>query len=403
METFTTVEGGTTWDDYPHFVWIGYPMFPWDLMPPTPQNAGIYTNRVNAWNKIAYYFRSPVKTINKAGKYRVTWKAQHDLATYNTATRYFIQLVDTDGNLLYKSKTCPKCYGDGSDCDYCIYMNTSTVDGDPESHDCTCCKDANDSCIRCEYDYFGEFVSGDDQELSFDVDIPAGKQVRIVYARNNGYGITVKQATINELHTVTIGDDEYTVEDGDDFHLPEGPEYGYLIDDELYPSDYDITVDKDIVAIPINKLDISMYNGASIRKSPPAGIAFGARIDTEAALLNSSVYESGMLITTFDMYHEEGDYVLDLNSTYDVKRIKNNGWLPNNFGSFRCGIVNLQAENNTVDYIARAYVKLNYVNNTNRVVYSGMSDKRNIKQVANLLIEKNLPGEVTDFVRQCAQ
>ena len=397
------VEGGTTWDDYPHFIWYGYPTFPWDLSPTNTMTAGLYAQRVNEWNKIAFYFRSPLKTIQKTGKYRVTWNAQHDLDTYYSATRYFIQLLDKDGNSLYKNKHCPKCDGDGSDCPYCVDLNNSTTNGDPESHECICCNNPYGSCIRCEYEYFGaDTGQGEDQELSFDVDLQAGEQVRIQYARNNGYGLTVKQATINELHTITIGDDEYEVEDGDDFHLPAGPEYGYLIDDELYPSDNDITVDKDIVAIPINTLNLNMQKGACIRLNSPAGIAYQTIIETESALLNSNVFTAGTLITPEDYYDEFGKRTLDLDSKYLFINVENIGWLNNTPGYFRGGVINILPSNYDRDFVAKSYVTLNYVNNTKRTVYSSLSDIRNIKQVANALIERN-DETITDFIRTLAE
>ena len=44
------------------------------------------------------------------------------------------------------------------------------------------------------------------------------------------------------------------------------------------------------------------------------------------------------------------------------------------------------------NFIARAYVTINYTDGTSKTVYSGMSDVRNIKQIAIKVQELGYPG-----------
>lgn len=55
------------------------------------------------------------------------------------------------------------------------------------------------------------------------------------------------------------------------------------------------------------------------------------------------------------------------------------------------------------DFIARAYFQLTYKDGTkSNIIYSDYSDKRNIKQVANAILQNGKDEEKTDFVKQCA-
>ncbi len=120
-ETFA-VEGGTTWDDYPTFTWTGYPLHPmltpW-ISPTDTMTAGLYAKNVNEWNVIAYFFKSPVYTVQNTGTHTVSWNAVHNLSVYNTATRYYIQLIDANtGEVLYTNPKCVNC-GSGENCEAC--------------------------------------------------------------------------------------------------------------------------------------------------------------------------------------------------------------------------------------------------------------------------------------------
>lgn len=406
-ETFQ-VEGGTSWNDLPTFTWYGYPLHPFltpNISPTDPMTAGIYANNVMKWNVIAYFFKSPVYTVQTSGTHTVKWNAIHNLSVYNTATRYYIQLVDANtGEVLYTNPKCVNC-SSGENCEACERFaqyghNYEFVEQYQCDDTCTCCEDGE----RNRFNYFGEYVNGEEQPITFDVDLQAGQQVQILYARNNGSQLTVTEASIEEpkvYHNVVIeGKQTYQVEHGTEFTLPEGVEYGYLIDGQLYPAGYKITVNSDITATPIETLSLQMAPGATIRTGPPAGIGFIARVNTNQKLLQSNAYKTGMLITCEDIYIKNGEK-LDCNSDYMMFDVANDGWLDNVVGTYRCGVINIKPYNYTRDFISRGYIKLNYVTGETRIVYSPMSAARNIVQVARSMIAAD-DEDVNDFIREIA-
>ena len=406
-ETFQ-VEGGTSWSDLPTFTWIGYPLHPmltpW-ISPTDTMTAGLYAKNVNEWNVIAYFFKSPVYTVQRSGTHTVNWNAVHNLSVYNTATRYYIQLIDADtGEVLYTNPKQVNC-STGENCEACERFaqyghNYEFVEKYQCDETCTAIKNGE----RNRFNYFGEYVNGDEQPLSFDVDLDAGQRVQILYARNNGSQLTVTEASISEpkvYHSVEIeGKQTYQVEHGTEFTLPEGVEYGYLIDGDLYPAGHKITVTKDIVATPIETLNMQVAPGATIRTGPPAGIGFLARANTNQKLLQSSAYKTGFLITCEDIYIKNGEK-LDCDSTYMLFDVENEGWYNNTLGTYRCGVINIKPYNYTRNFIARAYIKLNYKTGETRIVYSPMTDVRNIVQVAQSMVAAD-DEMVNDFIREIA-
>ena len=74
-----------------------------------------------------------------------------------------------------------------------------------------------------------------------------------------------------------------------------------------------------------------------------------------------------------------------------------------NLGTYCAGVEGINKNNYERSFIARAYFQLNYQDGTKSdVVYSDYSDVRNIKQIANPILQNGKDEEKTDFVKQCA-
>lgn len=113
--------------------------------------------------------------------------------------------------------------------------------------------------------------------------------------------------------------------------------------------------------------------------------------DTTMTVINKQdAITEGMLITAYNLYTGTGDHTLDLKSTYTTLNVENGvkgGWYAGKEGTYCGSIVNIQKENYIRKFMARAYVKIKYSDNTEEVIYSDVSNEpRTVRQVAKAYI-----------------
>ena len=220
-------------------------------------------------------------------------------------------------------------------------------------------------------------------------------------ARTGAYGYSIWELGIygpeeakTIYHTVSMDGIEIQVEEGNTITLGEAT-YGYYCDGKMYQPGTEITVTSDMTFTSVNELSVTVAQGAGIRVEGDAGIRFRAAVttDNETALSSDAITE-GMLITANDIYENNGS-ALDINSTYTLKNIVNSGWYLDQTGTYCASIVNIAESNYIRNFIAKAYVTINYEDGTSTTVYSNMSNVRSIAQVAQNLISAGDLGNYT--------
>ncbi|MCR5736657.1 MAG: carbohydrate binding domain-containing protein [Eubacterium sp.] len=206
-------------------------------------------------------------------------------------------------------------------------------------------------------------------------------------AKSTPYVHTVESQTTTYAVTVD-GTKVADVEAGDTYTLPTTAQYGYFSGNDLYKAGAQVVVNNDIDFTSLTSVSVTMANGAVVKNTAPAGIAFQASVTvngtTEA--VNSAFLTEGMLITANDLYEELGGGELSLDSKYTFKNVTNEGWFGNAVGTYRAGISGVTSDNYIRKFIARGYAQLTYTDGTVTTVYSDMSPVRSIKQVAQSAI-----------------
>ena len=190
------------------------------------------------------------------------------------------------------------------------------------------------------------------------------------------------------VYTVTEGDSTTEAAYGDTYTVNGDATYGYYYNEEMYKKGDGLTVKDNINLEAVNTLNLSILNGAGIRKADPYGMRFQTTVtsDNYKAVNEQKAIKEGMLITTKDLYEKNGN-VLEKESNYTKLDIANNGWYGENESAKTntyCGsVVNIKEENFARGFIANAYVTITYKDGTTTTVYSdNMSDTRSVAQVA---------------------
>ena len=233
-------------------------------------------------------------------------------------------------------------------------------------------------------------------------------------ARKQGYTIgnsTVKMfGNLKEVpkpkHKVTINGVETEVSEGDDFTFPTTAVNGYANADysTLYAPGQTVTVTDDITVNSIGNIGFAMEAGASVDLRGNDGLRFCADADYEDDdFLNSSNVEFGTLITPVDIFIGTLGEELDLETASEfgpsnVANVVNSGWRLGNVGSFAAGIIHLKEYNWHRDFIARSYMKIKYSNETQKVLYTDLSDTRSLVQVVENLRDQGYPGLTEDQI-----
>lgn len=213
-------------------------------------------------------------------------------------------------------------------------------------------------------------------------EVPAGVQT----------GVEVLEAPGSTKYTVSIDGEERQCKEGEVISVPtEGQGYYEVTKKEAYAPGTELTVNENMTLKSI-KLNVTMTPGASIRLAAPTGLRFQTTVKSENGIaadeiLNSKTVTTGTLITTLDLYKDNGK-TLTKDSKYNFLDIANNGWFNNGTstetGKFCGSIVKIKAQNYGRAYIAVGYATINYSNGKPKTVYAEVTENnaKSIKYVA---------------------
>ncbi|MFQ9515701.1 MAG: hypothetical protein ACLRZ9_07710 [Eubacterium sp.] len=191
-------------------------------------------------------------------------------------------------------------------------------------------------------------------------------------------------------YTVTVdGVEAATVEEGKTYTLGNA-KYGYYSDGKMYKAgtDYTVTADVEFTSVTEDNLKVTAANGAGIRLTDPSGIRFQATIEADDTILASDVISEGTIITAKDIYDNNGS-TLTLDSAYEKAVIPNSGWYNNQTGTYCGSLVNMSKSNYVREFLAVAYVTINYADGSATTIYSNMTGVRSVQSVAQAIIDKN--------------
>lgn len=216
-------------------------------------------------------------------------------------------------------------------------------------------------------------------------------EVVIEHAGGTGK-MLVKNASVKDEASATIDGEAVTVTNGK-ITLGDA-QYGYYCNGKMYKAGSEVEVTEDMAFTSVKELNITMAPGAGIRYIGDSGLRFQATItsDNMDAVASDAITE-GTLITTSDIYNDGKNGELNLTYAKTKLNIVNSGWFNNQTGVY-CGSVCKIAESNYKrEFVARAYVTINYADGTSDTTYSNnMAPSRSIQKVAQLLIEDNYGG-----------
>ena len=223
-------------------------------------------------------------------------------------------------------------------------------------------------------------------------DLTGGYHTLVV---TNAYGtetVTIYFKVPTDDKSVTIDGTEVEVKDG---KVALGnAQYGYYCNGKMYKAGSEVEVTEDMAFTSVKELSITMAQGAGIRYIGDSGLRFQATItsDNMDAVASDAITE-GTLITTGDIYNDGKDGELTLTYAKTKLNIVNSGWFNNQTGVY-CGSVCKIAESNYKrEFVARAYVTINYADGTSETTYSNnVAPSRSIQKVAQLLIKDNYGG-----------
>ncbi|MBP5773270.1 MAG: hypothetical protein J6W35_04300 [Eubacterium sp.] len=207
-------------------------------------------------------------------------------------------------------------------------------------------------------------------------------------------------------YKITVDGVEEYVEVGDQYTFPATSNNGYANADytTLYAPGQVITPEGDITVESIKDIDFEMEAGASVDLRGNDGLRFCADVTYEDDdFLNSDNVELGTLLTPEDTYIDFLDEKLDLDTAEQygdnfIAKVVNSGWRYGNVGSFAAGIIHLKEYNWRRSFVAKAYMKINYSDGSEKVLYTDLSDSRSITQVVENLRDMGYPGLSDDQI-----
>lgn len=216
-------------------------------------------------------------------------------------------------------------------------------------------------------------------------------EVVIEYAGGTGK-MLVKNASVKDEASATIDGETVTVTDGK-ITLGDA-QYGYYCNGKMYKAGSEVEVAEDMAFTSVKELNITMAQGAGIRYIGDTGLRFQATItsDNDEVIASDAITE-GTLITTSDIYSDGKNGELTLTYSKTKLNIVNSGWFNNQAGVYCGSICKIAESNYKREFVARAYVTINYADGTSATTYSSnMAPSRSIQKVAQLLIEDNYGG-----------
>lgn len=212
-----------------------------------------------------------------------------------------------------------------------------------------------------------------------------GKESVTIYFKVAGEEGTTK-------YTVSIDGVSQACKEGTTIAVPaDGQGYYDVTKKVAYAPGTKLTV-KENMTLKSIELNVTMTPGASIRLAAPTGLRFQTTVKSGNGIaadeiLNSPTVTTGTLITTLDLYKDNGK-TLTKDSKYNFLDIANNGWFNNGTstetGKFCGSIVKIKAQNYGRAYIAVGYATINYSNGKPKTVYAEVTENnaKSIKYVA---------------------
>lgn len=217
-------------------------------------------------------------------------------------------------------------------------------------------------------------------------EVPAGVQT----------GVEVLEAPGSTKYTVSIDGVPQDCKEGATIVVPaDGQGYYDVTKKVAYAPGTELKVNENMTLKSI-KLSVTMTKGASIRLAAPTGLRFQTTVTSENAdeILNSPTVTTGTLITTLDLYKDNGK-TLTKDSKYNFLDIANNGWFNNGTstetGKFCGSIVKIKAQNYGRAYIAVGYATIKYSDGSSKTVYANVTENnaKSIKYVAQKIKDSN--------------
>lgn len=200
-------------------------------------------------------------------------------------------------------------------------------------------------------------------------------------------------------YTVSIDGVSQACKEGTTIAVPADGQGYYDVTKKLaYAPGTELTVNENMTLKSI-ELNVTMTPGASIRLAAPTGLRFQTTVKSENGIaadeiLNSKTVTTGTLITTLDLYKDNGK-TLTKDSKYNFLDIANNGWFNNGTstetGKFCGSIVKIKAQNYGRAYIAVGYATIKYSDGSSKTVYANVTENnaKSIKYVAQQIKDSN--------------
>ena len=222
-------------------------------------------------------------------------------------------------------------------------------------------------------------------------------KVVIEYAGGGTGKMLVKNASVKDEASATIDGETVTVTDG---RITLGDaQYGYYCNGKMYKAGSEVEVNGKMNFTSVNKLDVSITEGASIRYKGETGLRFKTDISTDnLAILSSNAVTEGTLITTSDLYEKDNNF--NLKSEYAFINVVNKGWYAQDEAEKTysyCGSV-VQIKDYTRNFVAKSYVAITYTDGETIPYYStGIGGPRSIQKVAQAVKEHEYTGIPSEF------
>lgn len=184
--------------------------------------------------------------------------------------------------------------------------------------------------------------------------------------------------------------------------------YGYYCDGKMYKSGATLDVTDGMVFTSVTSLSVAFdadgkagikLDGAVTEDGKTtSGIRYQATVSSNnmEAVASDAITE-GMLVTANDIYESKA-MPLEKDCTYTKITINNSGWYDSdkdgvkNIGTYCGSVVNIIESNYIRNFIARAFVTITYTDGETLTIYSNMSQPRNIRYIANAIIDNNELG-----------
>ena len=282
-----------------------------------------------------------------------------------------------------------------------------------------------------EYYLYVDKLDGEGMKVENGGTIPlykfeAGKHSFYVKGKNSaGFSEPSKAFEIEIATTVKLIIDNGTVvntavEKGKTYKLPTSAKYGYYDTKtgDIYKAGSDITVSEEMNLVSIYDIVVRLTNAAAIRidagKETPGGIRFQASVDVNCGVSDykdiiTDKVKAGTLITTQDILDAKSDVeykVENIKELGTVLNVENDGWIDKNSHLYNASLVNIVKANYDRYFVAKAYVKVTYADESSTYVYSkkdndvyAESVKRSISDIAKAIYENGYDGITDDTIK----